>query len=113
MQTRTVGEARVDHRRRPVEAETERSDDTFDEPDDAFGVERERDRLDAAVAFDVRAARAIEHDFRDARIRKQRFERTETDDLIGELSEETLQASGSKQRFFAPEQFDEATAESL
>ena len=78
-----------------------------------LGVERKRNRLDASVALDIRAAGAVEHDLRDARISKQRFEWAEPDDLVGELSEETLQTSGSEERFLAPEQFDEATAQRL
>ena len=38
-------------------------------------------------ALDVDLARAVDHDFRDALVTEQRLERTEADDLVGDLLE--------------------------
>ena len=77
VQARAVGKAGVDHRRRAIEAQAERRDDPLDEPHDAFGVEWERDRLDAPVALDVRAAGPVDHHLGDGGVGEQRLERTE------------------------------------
>ena len=57
VQRATVGQAGVDHRRRAVEAQPERRDHPFDDPHDRRRVDRARDPLDAARAFDVRRGR--------------------------------------------------------
>ena len=57
MYPRAVGETRVGNGRRPVEAQTERSDDPLREPRDLRPVEPEIDRNQAPGALHVRRAR--------------------------------------------------------
>ena len=63
----TIGDARS--RRRPSGATTRSTSRMI-----AFGVEWERDRLDAPVALDVRAAGPVEHDLGDGGVGEQWLE---------------------------------------
>ena len=83
-----VGQACIDHRRRLVNAASDRSDDPIDDAHDVVVVlEDDVRELEAAAALDVDLARAVDHDLRDRLVAEQRLQRTETDDLVGDLLE--------------------------
>ena len=63
-------------------------DDAVDDAHDVLVVlERDVGQLELAVALDVDLARAVDHDFSDGLVAQQRLERTEADDLVGDLLE--------------------------
>ena len=83
-----VGQAGVDHRRRLVDAATDRGDDPVDDPHDVVVVlEDDVRELELAGPLDVDLARAVDHDFRDRLVAQERLERPEADDLVGDLLE--------------------------
>ena len=111
VETRAVGKACVDHRRRTVEAQAEGADDALDEAHDAFVVECERDRLEAPVALDVGAAGPVEHHLGDGGVGEERFERTQAHDFVGELRQQPLEAGGREQRLFVSQQVDQTVTQ--
>ena len=87
---RTVGQARVDHRNRLVQAPSKRCDNPFDhQPQLLFAGELFRGAIDLAEALDVHGLGNVDHDFGDGRVGHQIFERPESerfvDDLVLEL----------------------------
>ena len=74
---RAVGEAGVDQRARPVDAEPERGDDALDEGEGGGLVDHDRGALEVAVALDPHLAPAVEHDLVDRGVGEQRLEGTE------------------------------------
>ena len=111
VQPGAVGEPGVDHRRRPVETESEGSDDPLDEVDDRGRIELERHRLEPPGTFDVGMARTVDHHLGDRRVGQQRLERTEPGDLVGELFQQRVDARGREQRLLVVEQVDESAAQ--
>ena len=111
VQTRTVGEAGVDHRRRTVEPQTERCDDALDEVHDRVGVEAEHDGFADGRPLDVGAARTVDHHLGDGRVGEQRLERTEAGDLVRELLEQVVEADARQQRLLVAQKLGQASAE--
>ena len=85
---RAVGQTGVDHRAGLVDAATDRGDDPVDDPHHVVVVlEDDVGELELAGTFDVDLARPVDHDFGDGLITEERLQRTETDDLVGDLLE--------------------------
>src|SRR3990172_1180788 len=85
---RAVGQTGVDHRRRLVDAAADRGDDPIDDPHDVVVVLEDGVRqLEFAGPLDVDLARAVDHDLRDRLVPKERLQRPEADDLVGDLLE--------------------------
>ena len=83
-----VGQAGIDHRRRLVDAATDRGDDPVDDAHDVVVVlEDDVGQLELARALDVDLARAVDHDLGDGLVAQERLERAEADDLVGDLLE--------------------------
>src|SRR5262245_24071132 len=83
-----VGEAGVDHRRRLVDAATDRGDDPVDDAHDVVVVlEDDVRELELAGPLDVDLARPVDHDFRDRLVAEEGLQRAEADDLVGDLLE--------------------------
>ena len=83
---RAVHEAGVDHRAGLIDAAADGRDDAVDDAHHVVVVlERDVGQLQLAGTLDVDLARAVDHDFRDALVTQQGLERTEADDLIGDL----------------------------
>ena len=100
----TIGDARS--RRRPSGPTTRSTSRTI-----AFGVERERDRLDAPVALDVGAPGPVQHHLGDVRIGEQRFERTQPRHLVGELADEPLEVRSRQERVLVAQELHEPGAQ--
>ena len=83
---RAVLQARVDHRRRLVDAAAERRDDALDHAQHrAFAGERQRVPLQPAGALDVDLVEAVDHDLGDAVVGQQLLERPEAERLVEHL----------------------------
>src|SRR5262245_28623716 len=83
-----VGQAGVDHRRRLVDAATDRGDDPVDDPHDVVVVlEDDVRELELAGPLDVDLARSVDHDFRDRLVAEEGLQRAEADDLVRDLLE--------------------------
>jgi hypothetical protein len=83
-----VGQAGVDHRRRLVDAATDRGDDPVDDAHDVVVVlEDDVRQLQLAGALDVDLARAVDHDLGDRLVTQERLQRPEADDLVRDLLE--------------------------
>jgi Rad3-related DNA helicase len=89
--TRSVGEARVDHRARLVDAPADRADDTLDDLlQMPFVLERDFRGLEPAVPFDVDLIESIDQDVRDRRVCEQDLERSETEQLVQHVGDDAL-----------------------
>ena len=85
---RAVGQAGVDHRAGLVDAAADRRDDAVDDAHHVVVVlERDVRQLELAAPLDVDLARPVDHDLGDGLVAQQRLERTEADDLVGDLLE--------------------------
>ncbi len=81
--------ARVDHRARLVDAAAHRADDALDDAQQVRVVlEDEIGRFELAFALDVDLVRAVDQDVRDARIREQRLERPEPEQLVEDVGDQ-------------------------
>ena len=83
---RAVGQARVDHGRRVVEAAADRPQDLVDDVQDVGVVaERRVGAVDDAAALEVDPVPGVDHDLGDRRVAQQRLERPEAEHLVGDL----------------------------
>ena len=86
-----VGEPRVDHRRRLVDAAADLGDDLVDDPAQVRVVVEAHVRLvQAALALDPDVVRAVDHDLGDAVVGQQPLERPVAEDVVGDLGGEPL-----------------------
>ena len=90
MEAGAVGESGVDHRRRPIQAQSQRSDDPLDDAHDREVVQRQRDLLEPPGALDEAPSGPVDHHFGHGRIREQGLERSETRDFVRQLAHEPL-----------------------
>ena len=86
---RAVRQARVDHRRRLVDAPADLRDHPIDDPPEVRVV-READRrlVEAALTLDPDLARPVDHDLRDRVVGEQALERPVAEDVVGDLVRE-------------------------
>ncbi len=78
-------EARVDHRRRLIDAAADAADDPVDDLHQLLvALERHRAQRQLAVLLDVDLLVAVDHDFGDVLAREQLLERSETEHVIDE-----------------------------
>ena len=94
-----------------VETETERRDDSFHQPHDGGGIERQRHLLQPPRALDVGTAGPVQHHLGDRRIGQQRLERAESGTSIGELVDEPVELIGGKQGPLVAQQVPEPIAQ--
>ena len=81
--TRTIGEARVDVRRRLVDAPAERGDDALDDAHDVQIVaEAVRRDVNNTVALVVNLVWGVDHDFGDRRVVQERLNGPIADGLV-------------------------------
>ena len=81
-----VHQTGVDHRAGLVDATADGRDDAVDDAHHVVVVlERDVGQLQLAGTLDVDLARAVDHHFRDALVTQQWLQRTQADDLIGDL----------------------------
>ena len=86
-----VGETRVDHRRRFVDAPADRRDDLLDDPQQVLLVlEPHGARLEHSEAFDEDAVVAVDQDIGDRWILEQRLERTKAEEFVEDVADELL-----------------------
>ena len=80
------GRARIDHRRRFVDAPSERRDDPFDNGAQmTLVLEGSIGQHDFAATLDVNHVGTVHHDFRDAFVAHEIFEGTEAELLVDYL----------------------------
>src|SRR3954452_16970862 len=85
---RAVGEASVDHRARLVDPAPDGGDDPVDDAHDVVVVlEDDVRQLELAGPLDVDLPRPVDHDLRDGLVAEEGLQRTEADDLVGDLLE--------------------------
>jgi hypothetical protein len=108
VEPRSVGEAGVDHRRRAVETQAERSDNALGDATHGIVVEREGDPLEAAVTLHVAAAAAVQHDLADRAVGEQRLDRSEAAHVVHELVEHDVGLGRAEQRCAIVQQRGEA-----
>ena len=81
--TGSVLEPRIHHRRRLVDAPADAADDPVDDLHQLLvALERDRAERQLAVLLDVDLLVAVDHDFGDVLAREQLLERTETEDVV-------------------------------
>ena len=86
-----VGQARVGHRRRLVDAAPDARDDARDDLlQVAVVAEADRRQLQLAEALDVAGGVAVDHDVGDGRVGEQRLQRPEAGDLVEQLLDHLL-----------------------
>ena len=86
-----VGKARVDHRRRLVDAAADLRDDLVDDAAQVRLVGEADGRLvERAPALDPDLVRAVDHDLRDRVVGEQALERPVAEDVVGDLAREAL-----------------------
>jgi hypothetical protein len=86
--TRAIGEASIDHGAGFVDAPADGADDAVDDAHHVIVVlEREVRELELAGSLDVDLPRTVDHDLGDGLVAKERLERPESDDLVGDLLE--------------------------
>ena len=84
-----VGQARVDHRRRLVDAPADLRDDLVDDAHHVRVVdEADVGPLELAAALDVDPVGRVDHDLRDGVVAQQRLDRPVAEDVVGELADE-------------------------
>ena len=89
--TAAVGQARVDHRRRLVDATTDLRDHLVDDAAQVEVVdEAHRGLVEAALTLDPDLAGAVDHDLRDRVVAEQPLERPVAEDVVGDLVRQTL-----------------------
>ena len=82
-----VGQARVDHRRRLVDAPPDLGDDAVDDPQQVGVVEEGRlGLLDPAGPLDVDLVGAVDHHVGDARVLEVGLQRPVAEDVVGDLA---------------------------
>ena len=111
MQPRPVREARVDHRRRAIEAKPERRDHALRDAQDRFGVELAGDRFEPAGPLDEYPIRPVHHDLVDRRVREQRLQRPEPVDLGDELVEHAARRCVARERGRVAQEYRETSAQ--
>ena len=103
---RAIGQARVHHRRRFVDAAAHAGNDFFDDAQQVGVVlELHRGAVQFAAAFHVDAVRRGHQDVADGGVLQQRFERAEAEDLIQDLLDDAVlfhQAEGRLLFFHEP-----------
>ena len=86
-----VREARVDHRRRLVDAPADLGDDLVDDPAQVrLVVEADVRLVEAALALDPDVVRAVDHDLGHAVVGEQPLERAVAERVVGDLVGEAL-----------------------
>ncbi len=89
--TRAVGQARVDHRARLVDAAADGADDALDDLHQMPLVfEDDVGRLETAVPFHVDLVVAVDQDVGDQRIVQQHLERAEPEELVQDIVDDVL-----------------------
>ena len=84
--TTAVGQAGVDHRRRLVDATADLGDHLVDDPPEMpLVVEVHSRLLEPALTLHPDVVRAVDHDLGDAVVGEQPFERTVTENVVGDL----------------------------
>ena len=110
-----VGEARVDHRRRLVDAAADLRDHLVDDPAQVRVVVEAHGRLvEAALALDPDLAGPVDHDLRDRVVGEQTLERPVAEDVVGDLLAEALAVVARERRLgreVAPDVDDDALAQ--
>ena len=89
--TRAVRQARVDHRRRLVDAPSDLGDHPVDDAAEVRVVREAHRRLvQPALTLDPDLARPVDHDLRDGVVREEALERPVAEDVVGDLRREPL-----------------------
>ncbi len=110
--TRSVEEARVDHRARLVDAAADRAHDALDDAHQvAVVLEHRVDGFELAVFLDVDLIVAIDQDIGDVRVDQNRLERSESEQLVQDVADEAValeQAERRRDRFLLEQRRDDA-----
>ncbi|MNP07683.1 hypothetical protein D3C76_997180 [compost metagenome] len=109
-----VGQARVHHRARLVQAPPERGEDALDEPLHVRLVdEAEVATVQHPVALDEDPVRTVDQDLGDRRIAQQRFQRAEADQLVDQFLGQPFDLVARHRQVQAPHILDHAVGDVL
>jgi hypothetical protein len=101
---RTVQESGVDHGRRLVHAPSDLGDDAVDDaPQMLLGYEPGIGAIDLAVTFNVDVFAGVDHHLGDGGVRQVLFDRTVTEDVIGNGVDKSLAFVGGERNPFGLE----------
>src|SRR6267154_5661636 len=99
--TRAVGQARIDHRRRFIDAPADSRDYSVDDQHQMLVVlERNVGGVQLAKLFDVNLVVAVDEDVGDGVVAKERLERTEAEQLVFEFLDQASSVDIGKQAAF-------------
>ena len=102
--TGTIGETGVDHRRRLVDASTDLAHDLVDDSTQVALVDEAHvGDLDAAVALDEDVPRAVHHDFVDARVAEELVDRSVAEHVVEHRLDDRLTLAGGQREPLLPE----------
>ncbi len=110
--TRTVRQAGVDHRRAVVDAAADAADDAVDDAHQvAIVLERRRQPIQLAGALDVDVLVGVDQDVADRRIAQQRLERTQAEHLVDDITEDGIAFAHAERHVLFGDEVEEQRAD--